>query len=74
MTNSVLEELYAVRRQLMDAHGDNLAAFLHTEFEKLKAAGHPIADVKQKSILLNEFTKPGAAPERSISPRGVVNE
>ena len=47
--NPILEELYAVRRQIMDEHGDNLFAYLHAEFERLKAAGHPIAYFPQRT-------------------------
>lgn len=48
--NPILDELYAVRSQLQADHGDQLSAFLHSEFERLKAAGHPVAHIKQRTI------------------------
>ena len=40
--NPILEELYAARSQIQSEHGDHLAAYLHREFERLKAGGHPL--------------------------------
>lgn len=37
--NPILEELYAVRSQIQAEHGDHLSAYLHSEFERLKAGG-----------------------------------
>ncbi len=54
--NPILEELYAVRRQIMSEHGNDLSGYLHTEFERLKASGHPIAQIKQRTLRC-----PGAA-------------
>jgi hypothetical protein len=70
-TNPILEELYAVRRHIMVEHGDDLSAYLHAEFERLKASGHPIADVKQRSIRCTGAAKSGelATANRS-SPAG----
>lgn len=48
--NPILEELYAVRRQIMIEHGEDLPAYLHSEFERLKALGHPVANIKQRTI------------------------
>ncbi len=48
--NPILEELYAARSQIQSEHGDHLAAYLHSEFERLKAGGHPIAQIKQRTI------------------------
>ena len=48
--NPILEELYAVRSQIQAEHGDHLSAYLHSEFERLKAGGHPVAQIKQRTI------------------------
>ena len=48
--NPILEELYAVRSQILAQHGDRLAAYLHSEFERLKAAGHPVVEIEQRRI------------------------
>ena len=69
--NPILEELYAIRRQIMAAHGDDLAAYLHVEFERLKASGHPIANIKQRTIRCTGAAKPGEPPmESHSSPPG----
>jgi hypothetical protein len=59
--NPILEELYAVRSQIQAEHGDHLSAYLHSEFERLKAAGHPVAQVKQRTIRCTGAAKPGAS-------------
>ena len=70
-TNPILEELYAVRRQIMDEHGDDLTAYLHAEFERLKASGHPIANVKQRTIRCTGAAKTGDLEvENQSSPPG----
>ena len=48
--NPILEELYAVRSQIQAEYGEHLAVYLHSEFERLKAAGHPVAQIKQRTI------------------------
>ncbi len=55
--NPILEELYAARSQIQAEHGDHLAAYLHSEFERLKAAGHPVAQIKQRTIRCTGATK-----------------
>ncbi len=56
--NPILEELYAVRSQIQAEYGDQLSDYLHSEFERLKAEGHPVAHVEQRSVRGNET--PGA--------------
>lgn len=69
--NPILEELYAVRRQIMNEHGDDLAAYLHAESERLKASGHPIANIKQRKIRCTRAAKPGKlAVNSQVSPPG----
>ena len=70
-TNPILEELYAVRRQIMNEHGDDLAAYLHAQFERLKVSGHPIANIKQRTIRCTGAAKSGElAVENQSSPPG----
>ena len=68
--NHILEELYAVRSQIQAEHGDHLSAYLHSEFERLKAAGHPVAQIEQRTIRCTEAAKSGILAEasRSSSP------
>ncbi len=47
--NPILSELYAVRAQILENHGDNLSAYLHAEFERLRAEGHPISEIPQRT-------------------------
>ena len=65
--NPILEELYAVRSQIQAEHGDHLAEYLHLEFERLKAAGHPVAHIKQRRARSAGTPEPHAsgAPTRS---------
>lgn len=69
--NPILEDLYAVRRQIMAEHGDDLGAYLHAQFERLKASGHPIANIKQRSIRCTGAAKSGemAVANHSSPPR-----
>lgn len=57
MTNPILKELHEIRKEILAEHGNDLAAYLHAGFERTKAAGHPIAKIKQKSIRLTKVTK-----------------
>ena len=67
--NPILEELYAVRRQIMSEHGNDLTGYLHTEFERLKASGHPIAKIQQRTIRCTGAATSGELPvENQSSP------
>ena len=69
--NPILEELYAVRSQIQAEHGDQLSAFLHGEFERLKAGGHPVAQTRQWTIRCPEAARSGSSEVVSgSSPRG----
>jgi hypothetical protein len=59
--NPILEELYAVRSQIQAEHGDQLSAYLHSEFERLKAGGHPFAEIKQRTIRCTGAAKSDAS-------------
>ncbi len=60
--NPILEELYAVRSQIQAEYGDHLSAYLHSEFERLKAGGHPVAQIEQRTIDCNRAAD-GVGPE-----------
>ena len=69
--NPILEELYAVRSQIQAEHGNHLSAYLHSEFERLKAGGHPVAQIKQRTIRCTGAAKSGElARENQSSPPG----
>jgi len=53
MTNPILKDLRDIRRQILLEHGDDLAAYLHFGLEKTKASGHPVANIKQRTIRCN---------------------
>ncbi len=65
--NPILSELYGIRSQILAEHGDDLRGFLHSQFEQLKAAGHPIAQIKQRKIRCNGAAKSGNLPEETPS-------
>ncbi len=65
--NPILEELYAVRSQIQAEHGEHLSAYLHSEFERLKAEGHPVAQITQRTIRCTGPAKPGASGVASHS-------
>lgn len=71
MTNPILKELHDVRDQILAEHKDDLADFLRTGFAQTKAAGHPIAKVKQRTIRCTGAAKSGKlAMESQSSPPG----
>ncbi len=50
MSNPILKELHDIRAQILAEHGDDLGAYLHSEFQRAKASGHPVAKIKQRTI------------------------
>ena len=71
MANPILKELHDIRKQILAEHGDDLGAYLHSELEKTKASGHPIAKIKQRTIRCTGAAKAGAsAVESQSSPPG----
>jgi len=69
--NPILEELYDIRRQIQAEHRDDLDEYLRAELERAKAAGHPIAKIKQRTIRSTGATKPAVAGAQSRpSPPG----
>lgn len=71
MTNPVLEEIYDIRRQILAEHGEDLKEYLHAELERARAAGHPIAKIKQRTIRSTGAAKHAVAGTQSQpSPPG----
>ena len=71
MTNPILEEIYDIRRQILAEHKDDLQDYLHAGLERAKAAGHPIAKIKQRTIRYTRAAKSGVATaESQASPPG----
>ena len=66
-TNPILEELYQIRSEILAEHGDDLNSYLQAEFEKLKAEGHPIAKLKQRTIRCSGAAKSGDLPVENLS-------
>ena len=66
-TNLILDELYRIRSNILAEHGDNLDAFLRAEFERLKAEGHPIAKITQRTIRCGGAAKSAESPVENLS-------
>lgn len=67
--NPILEELYAVREQLLAEHDGDLDALLRTLAEEAKTSGHPIANITPRKIN-RKAPAPieGTAPETPSTP------
>jgi len=57
MTNPILKELHDIRAQILAEHGDDLMGYLRAGLEKTKASGHPVANIKQRTIRCNGAAK-----------------
>ena len=69
--NPILNELYETRSRILAEHGNDLRDYLRSELARLKAEGHPIARIKQRSIRCAGARKPDALPlENHSSPLG----
>ncbi len=68
-SNRVLQELYAARAQIMSKYGNNLGAYLRDAAERTKASGHPVAQIKQRTIRCTGAAKSrGSTLENQSSP------
>ena len=67
MTNPILKELHDIRKQILAEHGDDLGAYLRSELERTKASGHPVAQIKQKTIRCSGAAKSGELPVENLS-------
>jgi len=67
MTNPILKELYDIRREILAEHEDDLQEYLHAEFVRAKAAGHPVAKIKQRTIRRIKATKPEEQNVKNMS-------
>jgi hypothetical protein len=59
--NPILSELYAARCRILADHGNDLTDYLHGELERLRAKGHPIARIGQRTIRRTGAAKLGAS-------------
>jgi hypothetical protein len=66
-TNPILQELYAARAQIMAKYGNDLGAYLRDAAERTKASGHPIANIKQRTIRCTGAAKPGDSAKSTQS-------
>lgn len=48
--NAILDELHAVRRQILAKYHGNTAAYLHDAKARLEASGRPLDHRKQRTI------------------------
>ena len=65
--NPILEELYAARAQIMARYGDDLGAYLRDAAERTRVSGHPIAQIKQRTIRCTGAAKSSASAVDSQS-------
>ena len=57
--NPILDELHAVRRQILADYHGNTAAYLRDAQKRLEASGRPIAHRQQRTIRCTGAAKPG---------------
>lgn len=71
MTNPILKEIHDIRRQILAEHKDDLGEYLHSELARAKAEGHPVAQIKQRTIRCTGAAKSGgsAVEDQSSPPR-----
>ena len=67
MTNPILKELHDIRKQILAEHGDDLGDYLRSELERTKASGHPVAQIKQRTIRSGGAAKSGELPVENLS-------
>ncbi|MGB6043965.1 MAG: hypothetical protein WBF93_12470 [Pirellulales bacterium] len=65
--NPILQELYAARAQIMANYGDDLGAYLRDAAERTRVSGHPIANIKQRTIRCTGAAKSGVVAMKSQS-------
>ena len=70
-TNPILEELYAVRTEIMAEYGNDLGAYLRDAAQRNRASGHPVAKIKQRTMRCTQAAKSAELPvEHRSSPPG----
>jgi len=67
-TNSILEELYAARAQIMALHGNDLGAYLRDAAERTRTSSHPVAKIKQRTMRSTGATVDAGSESGSLSP------
>lgn len=69
--NSILDELHATRRKLLDEYNGDTAAYLRDAQARLEASGRPIWRGKQRTIRCTGAAKSGElAVDQQSSPPG----
>jgi len=69
--NAILDELHAVRQQILDDYNGDTAAYLRDAKARLKSSGRPIAQIKQRTIRCTEAAKSGEKEvDNQSSPLG----
>ena len=69
--NPILDELHAVRRQLLEKYQGDTAAYLRDAQARLEASGRRIAHRKPRTIRCTGAAKSGVPPmESNSSPPG----
>ena len=48
--NSILQELYAVRAEIMAEYGNDLGAYLRDAAQRNRDSDHPVAQIKQRTV------------------------
>ena len=66
--NPILNELYDVRSQILTEHGDDLRGYLRSEFQRLRAEGHPVAQIKQRTMRSTGAAVHAGSESESLSP------
>jgi hypothetical protein len=69
--NAILDEIHAVRRQILAEYRGDVAAYLRDAEARLEASGRPVARREQRTVRRTGAAKPsGPAVEDPPSPSG----
>ncbi|NOZ40292.1 MAG: hypothetical protein GXP24_08715 [Planctomycetes bacterium] len=71
MMNPILKELHDIRKEILAEHGDDLNEYLRAEWKRAKASGHPVAQIKQRTLRCTGAETSGefATDNQSSPPR-----
>lgn len=64
-TSTILDELHAIRRQILAQYNGDTAAYLRAAQARLAASGRPIAHRAQRTLRCAAATKPAVS---SVAP------
>lgn len=71
--NPILEELYAARDEILAEYEGDLEAYIRSAGERMKASGHPIANVQQRSVRRGGKAKPPLWPRKANGHRPTLD-